>query len=561
MHNHLPSDMSTIHSYKSAGICILYGIGRHMDISTEDQHAKNNSINFLYLNPSDVANRFGTDMFEGSDGAIHFTLKSNISLNICETERSVSIYISYNKIAKISYITIQVNSFNDSININEIIAIEHSAYDRGRNARLGLCNKENQCKLIGSYNNRDKCKSSIRWKYDLDNHKHETCSLVQMTQHILLAFTKEFAGYDYVKITDTSHGNDGLALSDGMWCIEMQSSQNDETADQFIESHKREIYGLLTGDEGYNSVPDTCLSHIERKWGSRKYFSARVYGRGVLLINLKNSKDKENCRNQTKMYYQEAWKSDVPQRIGKCYISGMDHDIYRKMQKAVISDSILKCCERHIRNSRRLLVGMDSLFISKQVGNPSDIDITLNELRVSLYNSALSYGKLRSNLMRTGCPELDEFGTLLKKELDLEQRADWARGELKAISAELNYFDEKVSSQRQILTLSELKSLGEYQSEILSKLSTLVEKQSESDEQQHKIHSSIRMLYFIITPIYVLDLISKIISINIHDLKWLQLKSNGVEEIIIFSISLFIVMVISLIPYINKKKSRKISNH
>ena len=83
--------------------------------------------------------------------------------------------------------------------------------------------------------------------------------------------------------------------------IEINRFGNIEEVSYIMQNEKKRLYGMISGDEGWNHIPhDLADARIQADWSSRDYVEFITFGSNFLLLNLVNSAAAQNYRmNQT----------------------------------------------------------------------------------------------------------------------------------------------------------------------------------------------------------------------------------------------------------------------
>ncbi len=81
-----------------------------------------------------------------------------------------------------------------------------------------------------------------------------------------------------------------------------------ERTDRLVEERANELYGLITGDEGYEFVPpEICTDRLRLSWGSRDYMRLFAFGQGFLFFNLIGSSSRERYLIRQEVYGNRAY--------------------------------------------------------------------------------------------------------------------------------------------------------------------------------------------------------------------------------------------------------------
>jgi hypothetical protein len=83
--------------------------------------------------------------------------------------------------------------------------------------------------------------------------------------------------------------------------IEINRFGNIEEVSYIMQNEKKRLYGIISGDEGWNHIPhDLADARIQADWSSRDYVEFITFGSNFLLLNLTNSTAAQTYRvNQT----------------------------------------------------------------------------------------------------------------------------------------------------------------------------------------------------------------------------------------------------------------------
>lgn len=77
---------------------------------------------------------------------------------------------------------------------------------------------------------------------------------------------------------------------DTAYLVEVKDTRPAVTADQLLEEETQRLYGILTGDEGWQFVPlSLARERLANHWGSRDFVRFAVFGNNGLFLNLNRS--------------------------------------------------------------------------------------------------------------------------------------------------------------------------------------------------------------------------------------------------------------------------------
>lgn len=155
--------------------------------------------------------------------------------------------------------------------------------------------------------------------------------ICQLTQSII---TEDFTPKD-TSLVELS--NPPLIFTHELSEIQDIGLESNSTIEELTQKYSQNLYGLLTSDEGYKFVPtDLALKRLKNHWGSRKFTTSFVFGKSILVINLKNS----SFDGQQYMEMQLARKGYTPSRknyfkMCPC-IAGLDHGTLVCTERSVL---------------------------------------------------------------------------------------------------------------------------------------------------------------------------------------------------------------------------------
>lgn len=113
------------------------------------------------------------------------------------------------------------------------------------------------------------------------------------------------------------------------------------SVDELIEKESQRLYGIMTGDEGWQFVPKTLTDErVAQNWGSRDFVRVIIFGANGLLLNLNRS-----ARSAEYMGRQEEFG-------GKCYggvnpyflldsdVAGLCHGVFHAQETVEVIKTI-----------------------------------------------------------------------------------------------------------------------------------------------------------------------------------------------------------------------------
>ena len=183
--------------------------------------------------------------------------------------------------------------------------------------------------------------------------------------------------------------------------IEINRFGNIEDISYIMQNEKKRLYGMISGDEGWNHIPqDLADARIQADWSSRDYVEFITFGSNFLLLNLVNSAAAQNYRmNQT--------------NFGGTYYGGMNPYFAMNASIAGVNHGIIFSVElvMAMKTIAHRILEFQSTFQTSRTGNFSnDIQRTKDYRR-----------ELISTLNRVENIDMTELGELEKVILTSQQ--------------------------------------------------------------------------------------------------------------------------------------------
>lgn len=95
-----------------------------------------------------------------------------------------------------------------------------------------------------------------------------------------------------------------------------------------MANHKKALYGIISGDEGWNHIPQSLAEErIHCDWSSRNYVSFTVFGTNFLLMNLIHSSEAVKYRENQLAFGSEYYGGMNPYFALNPAIAGVNHGI------------------------------------------------------------------------------------------------------------------------------------------------------------------------------------------------------------------------------------------
>ena len=123
--------------------------------------------------------------------------------------------------------------------------------------------------------------------------------------------------------------------------IEINDLRDLSTADEIEKEEGNAIYGLLSGDEGYNYVPKSVIEErLENHWGSREFMRYYAFGQGNVLINLDKGIEYKKYIDRQKDFGGTFYGDINPYFLIDCELPGVAHGIVFSLEMVMIISTI-----------------------------------------------------------------------------------------------------------------------------------------------------------------------------------------------------------------------------
>lgn len=95
-----------------------------------------------------------------------------------------------------------------------------------------------------------------------------------------------------------------------------------------MQTEKKRMYGIISGDEGWNYIPETLAEErIKADWSSRNFVSFITFGSNFLLLNLIHTPEAQNYRNNQTNFGGTYYGGMNPYFALDPAIAGVNHGI------------------------------------------------------------------------------------------------------------------------------------------------------------------------------------------------------------------------------------------
>ena len=129
--------------------------------------------------------------------------------------------------------------------------------------------------------------------------------------------------------------------------------------EKVISNHSNEIYGIMTGDEGYEYVSDALVrDRLSHRWSTRDFVSAVVFRNNFLLFNFDTGDRMQKYREHQGSFGTEYYGAPNPYFFLDTLNAGVNHGLLfaceNGMVAKTISANILSMHVAHTKNGMKL---------------------------------------------------------------------------------------------------------------------------------------------------------------------------------------------------------------
>lgn len=229
-----------------------------------------------------------------------------------------------------------------------------------------------------------------------------------------------------------------LSCAQIAYIAEINEFFNIENIPDIFENNANSIYGMMTGDEGYEYVsPESAVQRLQNCWSTREFVRAAVFHNNFILFNINNNKRANKYYEHQTKFGSEYYGSPNPYFFIDSADAGVNHGLMFSVELGMVAKTISSwVLERQISNSKRRknLVGRE---IKRAKAMRRDLILTLNRLET------------------TGIAEMNELDKLVIDSLDVNPLIEKIKYLLELLESELDLlYQTKTNTLINILTIA-----------------------------------------------------------------------------------------------------------
>ncbi|MGN0657964.1 MAG: class I SAM-dependent methyltransferase [Emergencia sp.] len=206
------------------------------------------------------------------------------------------------------------------------------------------------------------------------------------------------------------------------YMLEIKRYGSLQTVGEILE-RKRELYGIMAGDEGWRHVPeDLAESRLENCWGSRRFMRFIAFGTNSIFLNLSRSADAGEYREYRRLYDRTYYGDMNPYFLMDSETAGINHGIQFSMEMVMVIKTI---CNRILRRQASYYSGGQGTGVQADIRKlkayRGELITTLNKvenLEISELGE-LEHVMLKSQQIAPIIEKIKYLLELLESELDL----------------------------------------------------------------------------------------------------------------------------------------------
>lgn len=151
---------------------------------------------------------------------------------------------------------------------------------------------------------------------------------------------------------------------DKTYLLEVKRFGDLENIDNIIDAHSRQLYGIMTGDEGWRHYPEELSKErLSNQWGSREFIRLISFGSGSLFFNLSQSKISATYTENRRSFDEQFYGDINPYFLIDSNFAGLTHGVFFSMELVMLIKTI---CNRILRR-QAAFYSKKSLNVSRDI--------------------------------------------------------------------------------------------------------------------------------------------------------------------------------------------------
>ncbi len=205
------------------------------------------------------------------------------------------------------------------------------------------------------------------------------------------------------------------------YIVEVNDYFGETSLDKIFQKNKNSIYGMLTGDEGFEYVaPEIVDTRLNNNWSTREFVKAIIFRNNFMLFNLNKAGTIEQYQEHQAKFGNEYYGSPNPYFFTDASTSGVNHGLLFSVEVGMVAKTITSAVLDRQAASSRLPKKNIGAEIRKAKDLRRELILTLNRLE------------------DIGMAEMGELDSLIIEDLDVEPLVEKIKYLLELLESELD---------------------------------------------------------------------------------------------------------------------------
>ena len=193
--------------------------------------------------------------------------------------------------------------------------------------------------LVTLYHDSSVCQVGLHFTAEVESPK----DLVYLRQRFGSPEAITSEGLSITGVADRFFAPFGIdsAESEKGYLMEITDFCGGERLEDLLRDNAQAIYGMMTGDEGYDYVPMELVNdRLNNRWGSRDFFSAIAFRNNFLLFHLVNGSRADQYRAYQKEFGTAHYGGPNPYFLMDAKTGGVNHGLYFSAETGMVAKAI-----------------------------------------------------------------------------------------------------------------------------------------------------------------------------------------------------------------------------
>jgi len=202
--------------------------------------------------------------------------------------------------------------------------------------------------------------------------------------------------------------------------VEIKDVGAEITVDELVDKEAQRLYGIMTGDEGWQFVPKALADErMSQSWGSREFTRVIIFGANGLLLNLVNSKASGDYLLRQHDFGGRCYGGINPYFLVNSDVAGLCHGVFHAQETV----EVIKTISGRILSRKNTFESDKSERISREIQR-------VNQFRAELITTL-------NRVENLGISEIGELEQLLLRSYHISPLIDSIKYLLELLESEL----------------------------------------------------------------------------------------------------------------------------